>query len=87
VVLSVIKNNRFLAPKNHQCRVSSVTDPCLEGGSQGRDKVHPADTVFSSTSGILVDNHVYLPLVALIVEWGLLLDVERLGVVVKGVEQ
>jgi hypothetical protein len=86
-VLGVMQNNRLLVPKKHQCLVSSVTDSCLEGGSRGRDKVHPVDTALSSTSGILVDNHVYLPLVALFVEWVLLPDVERLGVVVKGAEQ
>jgi hypothetical protein len=49
--------------------------------------VHSAYTVFSSASGLLIQYHVHLPLVALAVQWGLLPNVEGLGVIVQGVEQ
>jgi hypothetical protein len=48
--------------------------------------VHSVDMALSGTSGRLVKNHVYLPLVAHAVQWGLLADVERLGMVVEVVE-
>jgi hypothetical protein len=56
-VLSVIKNNRLLVLKNHQCLVSSVMDACREGGSRCRGVVHLANKALSSTSGLLVENH------------------------------
>jgi hypothetical protein len=35
-----------------------------------------------SASRLLIEDHMHLPLVALAVQWGLLVDVERLSVVV-----
>jgi hypothetical protein len=45
--------------------------------------MHTVNTALSSTSGLLIEDHMHLPLVALAVEWGLLANVERLSVVVK----
>jgi hypothetical protein len=58
-----------------------------EGGSRCRGMVDSMNTELSSTSGLLVENHVHLSLVALVSQWGLLANVEKLGVVVKGTEQ
>jgi hypothetical protein len=85
-VLSAPENNILLVPKNHQHLVSSITDACREGGSRSRGMVHSMDMALSSTPGLLIEDHVHLPLVASIVRWGLLADVERLGMVVEGVE-
>jgi hypothetical protein len=49
--------------------------------------LHTANKARSSTSGLLIEDHIHLPLVALPTQWGLLADVERLSVVVKGAEQ
>jgi hypothetical protein len=49
--------------------------------------VDSMNTELSSTLGLLVENHVHLSLVALVSQWGLLANVEKLGVVVKGTEQ
>jgi hypothetical protein len=83
----VTKNNKLLVPKNHKRLASSVTNTCREGGSWSIGMVHSVDMTLSSTSGLLIENHVYLPLVALATQWDLLVDVERLGMVVVGVEQ
>jgi hypothetical protein len=48
--------------------------------------VHSVNTTLPSASGLLIGDHIHLPLVALAAQWGLLAVVERLGVVVKRVE-
>jgi hypothetical protein len=83
----VTKNSRLLVMKNHQCLISSVMDAYREGGSRCRGMVHSMNMVLCSTFGLLIENHVHVLLVALAAQWGLLANVERLGVVVKGMEQ
>jgi hypothetical protein len=87
VVLGMMKKSRLLVMKNHQCLMSSIMDACLEGGSRCGGVVHPTNTALSSASGLLIEDHVHLPLMALAAQWGLLVNVERLSVVVQGVEQ
>jgi hypothetical protein len=48
--------------------------------------MHTANTTLSSTSRLLIEDHMHLPLVALVAQWGLLANVERLSVVVKSAE-
>jgi hypothetical protein len=78
MALSVLKNSRLLVPKNQQCLTSSITNACRKGGPRGKGVVHSADTVLSSTFGLLIENHVHVPLVAFVPQWDLLTDVERL---------
>jgi hypothetical protein len=49
--------------------------------------VYSAYTALSSATGLLIQDHVQLPLVALATQWGLLADVEGLSVIVQGAEQ
>jgi hypothetical protein len=79
----MMKNSRLLMTKIHQCLMSNITNACREGGSRCRGVMHTVNTALSSTSGLLIEDHMHLPLVALAVEWGLLANVERLNVVVK----
>jgi hypothetical protein len=81
------KNSRLLVMKNHQCLMSGVMNACCEGGSLCRGVVHSANIALCSASGLLIEDHMHLPLVVLVVQWGLLADVERLSMVVHGVEQ
>jgi hypothetical protein len=87
MALSELENSRFLVMKNHQCMVSSITDARREGGSRSRGVVHTANVALSSTPGLLVEDHVHLPLVAFIAQWGIPANIERLDVVVEGIEQ
>jgi hypothetical protein len=49
--------------------------------------VYSVNTALSSAPGLIIEDHMHLPLVDLAAQWGLLADVEWLSVVVKGAEQ
>jgi hypothetical protein len=66
MVLSVLKDSKLLVPKNHQRLISSIMDAYHEGGSRGRGVVHSADMMLSSTSELLIENHMHFPLVVFV---------------------
>jgi hypothetical protein len=55
-----------------------------EGGSQCRGVEHSAYTALFSASRLLIQDHIHLPLVALVAQWGLLANIEGLCMVVQG---
>jgi hypothetical protein len=80
------KNSRLLMTKNHQCLMSNVTNACHKGGSHCRGMVHSVNTALSNASGLHMEDHMHLPLVALAMQWGPLADIKCLSMVVEGVE-
>jgi hypothetical protein len=82
MVLGTSKNSRLLVTQHHQGVASSITNAFHQGSSRCRGVVHSAYTSLSSAFGLIIQDYVHLPRVALATQWGLLTNVEGLTMIV-----